>query len=133
MSPTVLKAKSEESWRAAILCSGKNLYGSSINRYYYSIFQFILHILDLNGRSVKQDEKDKGQHSHDNTCIEMGKLIESKKVGVNAFQFKSHFTMIKSLRTKADYHRESVDESELKIMERSITEMKTYLSKVENA
>lgn len=80
------------------------------NRYYYSIFQKILFVLDNNG--VKVDGVD-GEGSHDHTArLFVEKCLIGKKF-TQKTQFNSSFQGLKKYRKKADYKDDRIDQSEV--------------------
>lgn len=90
--------KAKENSKAADLLAQNNMYNAATNRLYYSVFQKVLTILDLNNIKVVKTEESKG--SHIDTAAALG---DSSIIGNDMLTFISELHFIRDLRHKSDY------------------------------
>lgn len=121
--------KSIKSEKVAKLSYERELYDSSINRYYYSFFQFLKHILKVNEIHIDQNEINKAG-SHDKAVSEYIGYLRAK--GIKQFpkitKINKCYSEMKQFRKKADYWEEESSKEDVDRFERSYNELKKILS-----
>ncbi len=122
------KIKSDESHRAGKFCKENKHFSASINRYYYSILQLMLYILDTKGLQLSETDKQSSK-SHELTKSRISSLLTDIP-GINPNQFLGDFKSIKGLRQQADYERVEIVLEDCIQMEKNIYPMRVYLSKL---
>lgn len=127
MSFSNLEIKSKENRKAAEICENSNLISSSISRYYYSILQLIIFLLE---KYNKYEQPKKGEDSHEILMQSMAKLLLDKNIG-NIFAFKGDFQIIKKYRKTADYLNEILIKSDVENVKKCCDKMLVYLNKLQ--
>lgn len=96
-----LLIKSNQNMECARWAEGRDYYDIALSRFYYSIFQKVIYILDNNGRY-----KQKEQHTHYETIDHLVSYILENSYFNGQFELVKHVSDIKSLKKKrnvADY------------------------------
>lgn len=90
-------------------------YNASVNRYYYSFFQFLID--RMNSFKIKIDSEELASGSHVSTFISYKKYLEKnnkvKRSRIN--QINGKFFKLKNLRAKADYDEEKIEKKEAEL------------------
>lgn len=103
-------------------------YDSSINRYYYSVFQLILYKLDQKSIKLEEDSiNNKSSHEKAINSITEYLKMKNKNNIKNCFKIKSNFKNIKKFRKKSDYEEEKANEEEAKHVKNTYNELKNLL------
>lgn len=102
------KYKSSKSWAESAYTQKE--YDIATNRYYYSIFQKILFILDNSHISIKRID---GEGSHDYTARLFVENCLTGKDFKKKLQFNTNFQSLKQYRKKADYKAEKISNDDI--------------------
>lgn len=121
--------KSLENEKVAKELEEKNYYDGAINRYYYSIFQLILHILDKKGIEINKSDINNAS-SHDKAIEGIQTYLKGKSASNwrKCGKIKSAFRDIKKHRKLADYEEERASENHIKNVKSKYNELKNLLN-----
>lgn len=123
--------KCNENENAAILLFENKYYNASINRFYYSSFQHIVHILNNNGIELNDDEKN-SEGSHDKAIRKLDEYLRKKgtRYLTKAHKIKSKYKDIKKFRKNADYEEIMCDEQSANDVKSIHNEIKNLLKSI---
>jgi hypothetical protein len=122
------KMKSDESNEAGKFCKANKHFSAAINRYYYSLLQLMLYILDSRGIPLSEADK-QISNTHELTKNKISSLLIANS-GISENQFRGDFKSIKGLRQQADYERIDIILDDCNQMEKNIQSMRLYLNKL---
>ena len=123
MSFEGFKKKSEENYTAGEFCEANHFYSGSINRYYYSLFQFLIAILEKEGYELTEEDK-KSKGTHGETFKRIRSLIEKRFGRDRQTGLYSHSLTLTELRAKADYSEQEIEIEEIKKFKLSMNKFK---------
>lgn len=106
----ILKAKSNENFKAGLLLLEQGFYDSSIHSFYYSCLQYVLFSfgVDMNNIYYNHQSSEKKEGYHNFIINNMYKKIY--KVNTNfAREFQRDMSQLKKLRVTADYKNIKID------------------------
>lgn len=125
------KEKSSNNCEAAKYLYDSGYFNACINRYYYSIFQYGMHILQQIGVEFKEEDK-QSKGSHDKTFESIVEYVKraNKKNVKQAIKIRSNYDNIKKFRKKADYTEEILEKKSANIVISTYNELITLLKNI---